>query len=98
MYFGTEFLRKRFETKKNEVREQFRILHNVKLRGLYRSPCIVVIVQSRRLRWARNADRIGKTRNAYRILVGKLFGKRPLGGLRRSGRMTFRLMGCDDGM
>jgi hypothetical protein len=34
---------------------------------------------SRRMRWARHVARIGAKRNAYRILVGKLEGKRPLG-------------------
>jgi hypothetical protein len=31
------------------------------------------------MRWARYVERMGETRNAYRILVGKLEGKRPVG-------------------
>jgi hypothetical protein len=34
---------------------------------------------SRRMRWAGHVARVGETRDAYRILVGKPEGKRPLG-------------------
>jgi hypothetical protein len=37
-------------------------------------------IKSRRMRWAGHVERIGEKRNAYRILVGKPEGKRPLGG------------------
>jgi len=37
------------------------------------------MVKSRRMRWARYVARMGKMRNAYRILVGKPEVKRPLG-------------------
>jgi hypothetical protein len=39
--------------------------------------------KSRRMRWAGHAARMGERRNAYRILVGKPDGKRPLGRPRR---------------
>jgi hypothetical protein len=42
------------------------------------------IFYSRRLRWTGCVARIGEKRNAYRILVGKPKGKRPLGRQRRS--------------
>jgi hypothetical protein len=35
------------------------------------------------MRWAGHVARIGEKRNAYRILVGKPGGKRPLGRPRR---------------
>jgi hypothetical protein len=34
------------------------------------------------MRWAGHVTRIGEKRNAYRLLVGKPDGKRPLGRLR----------------
>jgi hypothetical protein len=37
------------------------------------------MMKSRRMRWAGHVTRIGMKRNAYRILVGKPEGKRPLG-------------------
>jgi hypothetical protein len=44
---------------------------------------IIRIMKSRRLRWAGHVARMGEKRNAYRMLVGKLEGKRPLGRPRR---------------
>jgi hypothetical protein len=41
------------------------------------------MIKSRRMRWARHVARIGEKNNAYRILVGKPEGKRPLGRPRR---------------
>jgi hypothetical protein len=37
------------------------------------------MITSRRMRWAGDTARMGKKRNAYRILVGKPEGKTPLG-------------------
>jgi hypothetical protein len=37
------------------------------------------MIKSRRIRWAGRIARIGEKRNAYRIVVGKSEGKRPLG-------------------
>jgi hypothetical protein len=37
------------------------------------------MIKSRRMRWAGHVERMGETRNAYRILVGKPGEKRPLG-------------------
>jgi hypothetical protein len=41
------------------------------------------MIKSRRMRWAGHVARMGEKRNAYRILVGKLEGKRLLGRPRR---------------
>jgi hypothetical protein len=38
----------------------------------------ITIIMSRRMRWAGHVARMGAKRNAYRILVGKPEGKRPL--------------------
>jgi hypothetical protein len=42
------------------------------------SPKIIRIIKSRRMRWTGHVARVGEKRNAYRILVGKPKGKRPL--------------------
>jgi hypothetical protein len=47
--------------------------------NLYCSPSIIRIIKKRRMRWAGYVARMGEKRNAYRILVGKPEGKRPLG-------------------
>jgi hypothetical protein len=41
------------------------------------------MIKSRRMRWAGNVARMGAKRDAYKILVGKPNGKRPLGRPRR---------------
>jgi hypothetical protein len=41
------------------------------------------MIKSRRMRWAGYVARMGDKRNAYRILVGKPEGKRPLRRPRR---------------
>jgi hypothetical protein len=50
---------------------------------LYSSPSIIRIMKPRRMRWAGYVARMGEIRNAYRLLVGKPKGKRPLGRPRR---------------
>jgi hypothetical protein len=51
--------------------------------GLYSSPSIIRMIKSRRMGWAGHVAQMGLKRNAYRILVGKLEGKRSLGRPRR---------------
>jgi hypothetical protein len=41
------------------------------------------MIKLRRMRWAGHVERMGEKRNAYRILVGKPEGKRPLERPRR---------------
>jgi hypothetical protein len=41
------------------------------------------MIKSRRMRWAGHVARMGETRNAYGILVGKPEGKQPQGRPRR---------------
>jgi hypothetical protein len=41
------------------------------------------MLKSRRMIWAGYATRVRKKKNAYRILMGKSEGKRPLGRPRR---------------
>jgi hypothetical protein len=46
---------------------------------LYSSPDIIRQVKSRRMRWAGHVARMGEERKVYKVLVGKLEGRRPLG-------------------
>jgi hypothetical protein len=41
--------------------------------------CIVQVIKSRRMSWARHVVRMGAGRGMYRVSVGKREGKRPLG-------------------
>ena len=46
---------------------------------MYRSPNIVRVIKSRRLRWAWHEARMEEGRSAFKILTVKPTGKRPLG-------------------
>ena len=58
-------------------------LHNEELHSLYRSPNIVRVIKSRRLRWAGHVAKMEEGRSAFKILIGKPTGKKPLGKPRR---------------
>jgi hypothetical protein len=81
--FENRVLRRIFGLKRDKVTGDWRKLHNEELNNFYSSPSIIRIIKSRRMRWAGHIARMGETRNAYRILVGKPEGKRPLGRPRR---------------
>jgi hypothetical protein len=76
-------LRRIFGPKRDEVTGEWRKLYNEELGDFYSSPSIIRIIKSRRMRWAGRVARMGEKRNAYRLLVGKSEGKRPLGRPRR---------------
>jgi hypothetical protein len=67
-----------FAPKREEETGEWRKQHNEELRDLYSSPSIIRIMKSR-MRWTGHVARMGKKRNAYRLLVGKPEGRKPLG-------------------
>ncbi|KAJ4444305.1 hypothetical protein ANN_06097, partial [Periplaneta americana] len=82
-----------------EVTGEWRKLHNTELHALYSSPDIIRNIKSRRLSWAGHVAHMGESRNAYRVLVGRPEGKRPLGRPRRRWedniKMDLREVGYD---
>jgi hypothetical protein len=58
----------------------------------------VRVIKSRRMRWAGHVARMGERRGAYRVLVGKPEGRRPLGRPRRKWedniKKDLREVGC----
>jgi hypothetical protein len=76
-------LKKIFGLKRDEVTGEWRKLHNKELRDLYSSPSIIRLIKSQRMRRAGQVARMGAKMNAYRLLVGKPEGKRPLRRPRR---------------
>jgi hypothetical protein len=56
---------------------------NWRINDLNSSPNIIRVIKSRRMRWAGHVARMGEKRGAYRILVGRPEGRRPLGRPRR---------------
>ena len=85
-------------TRRDEVMGEWRRLRNEELNDLYSSPNIVRMIKSRRMRWAEHVARMGGERGVYRVLVGKLERKRPLGRPRRRWvdniRMDLQEVGC----
>jgi hypothetical protein len=81
--FENRVLRRIFGPKGDVVTGEWRKLHNKELHDLYSLPSIIRIIKSRSMRWAGHVARMGENRNAYRLLVGKPEGKRPLGRPRR---------------
>ena len=81
--FENRVLRKIFGPRRDEVRGEWRRLHNEELNDLYSSPNIVRVIKSRRMRWAGHVARMGEERGVYTVLLGKPEGRRPLGRPRR---------------
>jgi hypothetical protein len=63
--------------KRDEVIGGWRKMYDEELHNSYGSPSIINMIKLRRVRWAGHVARLGE-KNAYRILVGKPEGKRPL--------------------
>ena len=99
--FENMLLRRIFGPRRNEVKGEWRRMHNEELNGLHSSPNIVRVIKSRRMRWAGHVARMGEERGAYRVLVGKPEGKTPLGRPRRrwvdNMRMELQEVGCGYG-
>jgi hypothetical protein len=76
-------LRRIFGPRTDEVTGEWRKLHNEELHDLYSSPSTIRVIKARRMRWVGHVARMGEKRNAYRLLVGKSEGMRPLGRRRR---------------
>jgi hypothetical protein len=77
--FENRVLRRIFGLKRDMVTGEWRTVHIEELNDMYSSPNIFRVIKSRRMRWAGHIARLGDRRDAYRVLVGKSEGKRPLG-------------------
>jgi hypothetical protein len=80
--FENRVLRRIFGLKRDEVKGERRKLHNKELCDLYSLPSIIRIIKLRRMRQVGHVARMGEKRNACRLLVIKLEGKRTLGSPR----------------
>ena len=58
---------------------------------MYPSPNVVRVIKSRRLRWAEHVARMEESKSAFKILIGKRAGKRPLGRPRRRWEDNIRM-------
>ena len=96
--FENMVLRRIFGPRKDEVTGEWRRLHNEELNDLYSSPNIVRVIKLRSMRWAGHVAHTGEERGVYRVFVGKLEGRRPLGRPRHRWvyniRMDLQEVGC----
>jgi hypothetical protein len=74
--FENRVLRTIFWPQRDEVRGEWKKLHNEELIDLYSSPNIIWVIKSRRMRWAGYAAPMGEGRGVYRVLVRKPEGKK----------------------
>jgi hypothetical protein len=82
--FENRVLRRIFGSKRDEVTGKWRKRHSEELHDLYSLPSTIRIMKSSRMSWVvGHIARKGEKRNAYRLLVGKPGGKRPLRRPRR---------------
>jgi hypothetical protein len=58
--FEKRVLRNMFGSRRNEVTDEWRKLHNEELINLYSSPNIVRVIKSIRMRWAGHVARMGR--------------------------------------
>jgi hypothetical protein len=81
--FENRVLRRIFGQKRVLMMGEWRKLHKEELCDLYSSSSITRIIKLRRMRWEGHVGRMGEKRNAYRLLVGRPEGKKPLRRPRR---------------
>jgi hypothetical protein len=76
-------LSRTFGPKRDEVRGEWRMLHNEEFHNFYSSPNMIKQIKPRTMTWAGHVARVEGERKVYKVLVGKTEGKRPLGRPRR---------------
>jgi hypothetical protein len=77
--FENRVLQRIFGPKRDEATGGWGKLHTEELHNSYSSQSIITIMRSRTMRWVWHVARMVEKRNVYRIFVGKLELKRPLG-------------------
>ena len=73
--FENRVLRRIFGLRRDEVKGEWRRLHNEELNDLYSSPNIVRVIKSRRVRWAGHVARMGDERGC----IGSWWGNQSEG-------------------
>jgi hypothetical protein len=81
--FENRVLRRIFWPNKDEVKGEWRKLHNEKLNDLYCSINIVRLTKSIGMRWAGHVALVEERRGVCRVFVGKSEGKISFGRPRR---------------
>jgi hypothetical protein len=77
--FENRVIKRIFGPKRDEVIGECRRLHKEELNDQYSPPSIIPVIKSRRMTCAGHVACMEERGDAYRVLVGKPEGKRPLG-------------------
>jgi hypothetical protein len=77
--FENRVLRRTSGPKRDEIIGEWRKLHHEELNDLYFSSNIIWLIKLRRISLVGHIACMGERRGAYKVLVGKHEGKRPLG-------------------
>ena len=77
--FENNVLKRIWGPRRDEETGEWRKLLNAEVNDKYSSPNIVRVIKWKRMRWAGHVARMEERRGIYRVLVGKLEGRRPLG-------------------
>jgi hypothetical protein len=72
-----------FGLKRDEVTGEWRKFHNEEFHDQVFTKYYIRIIKARRMRRAGHVARMGEKKSAYRLLLGKPEGRRPLGRPRR---------------
>jgi hypothetical protein len=94
--FKNRELRRIFGSKRDEVTEEWKKLHNDELNYLYSSPNIVQVIKSRRMRWVGHVACMGEGRGVHRVLVGKPEARRPRHRWEDNIKINLQEVGCGD--
>jgi hypothetical protein len=89
--FENKVLKRIFGPKRDEVRGEWRRLHNKELYALYSLPNIIRVIKSKRLRWAEHVACMGEKRGACRVLVERPHERRALGRRKRRWKYNFKM-------
>jgi hypothetical protein len=76
-------VRRIFVPQRDEVRGEWKKLHDDELNNLHSSPNIIRMIQSRRIWCAGRAANMGERKGVHRVLLRKTEGKSPLRRPRR---------------
>jgi hypothetical protein len=82
--------------RRDDVKGEWRKLHNEELNDLYCSPNIVQVMKQSRMRWAVHVAWMGEGRGVYRVLWGNLMERDHLGdpGVDGGIKVDLQEVGC----